>query len=80
MPSDIDQGLSISSMWSMSTIGLSGVVAGRQCAHETGSASVMAGQPFAVSAMGDSMDSDLLPELSVKTWVAATHTHGRSYR
>ena len=25
--------------------------------------------------MGDSMDSDLLPELAGETWVAATHLH-----
>ena len=30
-------------------------------------------QPFASSEMGDSMDADLLPELSGETWVAATH-------
>ena len=29
-------------------------------------------QPFASSEMGDSMDVDLLPELSGETWVAAT--------
>ena len=29
-------------------------------------------QPFASSEMGDSMDADLLPELSGETWVAAT--------
>ena len=36
---------------------------------EIESTSAMVDQPFAASAMGDSMDSDLLPE----TWVAATH-------
>ena len=30
-------------------------------------------QPFASSKMGDSMDADLLPELSGETWVAATY-------
>ena len=30
-------------------------------------------QPFASSEMGDSMDADLLPELSGETWVAATY-------
>ena len=37
------------------------------------STSVMGDQPFAASAMGDSMDSHLLPELSGKTCVAAIH-------
>ena len=41
--------------------------------RETESMSVMVDQPFASSAMGDSMDSDLLPELSGQKWVAATH-------
>ena len=40
-------------------------------AIETGSISELADQPFGTSAMGDSMDSDLLPELSGETWVAA---------
>ena len=30
-------------------------------------------QPFASSEMGDSMDADLLPELSGETWVGATY-------
>ena len=30
----------------------------------------MVDQPFAVSEMGESMDADLLPELSGETWVA----------
>ena len=42
-------------------------------AHETGSTSDMLDQPFASSEMGHSMDSDLLPELSGETWVAAIH-------
>ena len=33
--------------------------------------SVLMDQPFASSEMGDSMDADLLPELSGKTWVAS---------
>ena len=33
-------------------------------------------QPFASSEMGDSMDVDLLPELSGETWVAATLLEG----
>ena len=36
---------------------------------ETSSTSAMTDQPFAESAMGDSMDTDLLPE----TWVATVH-------
>ena len=35
--------------------------------------SALLDQPFASSAMGDSMDADLLPELSGETWVAATY-------
>ena len=35
------------------------------------STSALLDQPFASSAMGDSMDADLLPELSRETWVAA---------
>ena len=37
------------------------------------SSSGLLDQPFASSAMGDSMDADLLPELSGETWVAATY-------
>ena len=33
-------------------------------------------QPFASSEMGESMDTDLLPELSGKTWVASTLLDG----
>ena len=36
------------------------------------STTVLLDQPFASSEMGDSMDVDLLPELSGETWVAAT--------
>ena len=32
-------------------------------------------QPFAFLEMGDSMDVDLLPELSGETWVVATYMH-----
>ena len=38
---------------------------------ELGSSSVLQDQPFASSEMGDSMDADLLPELSGETWVAS---------
>ena len=38
--------------------------------------SVLLDQPFASSEMGDSMDADLLPELSGETWVAATSLEG----
>ena len=37
-----------------------------------GSTSVLLDQPFASSEMGDSMDTDLMPDLSGETWVAAT--------
>ena len=40
---------------------------------ETSSTSAMTDQPFTESAMGDSMDTDLLPEMSGETWVAAVH-------
>ena len=40
---------------------------------ETSSTSAMTDQPFAESAMGDSMDTDLLPEMSCETWVATVH-------
>ena len=36
---------------------------------ETISTSELAEQPFAESAMGDSMDANLLPELSGETWL-----------
>ena len=41
---------------------------------DSGYTSELADQPFTESAMGDSMDSDLLPELSGETWVAATQS------
>ena len=37
---------------------------------------VLLDQPFASSEMGDSMDADLLPELSGETWLAATLLEG----
>ena len=40
---------------------------------DSGSTSELAYQPFIQSAMGDSMESDLLPEQSGETWGAATH-------
>ena len=38
--------------------------------------SVLMDQPFALSEMGDSMDADLLPELSGETWVASALLEG----
>ena len=38
---------------------------------EADTQSLLVDQPFASSEMGDSMDSDLLPELSGETWVAS---------
>ena len=38
--------------------------------------SALVEQPFASSEMGESMDADLLPELSGETWVAATLLEG----
>ena len=35
---------------------------------------IVVDQPFAASEMGESMDADLLPELSGETWVAAALT------
>ena len=40
---------------------------------DAGSSSALMDQPFASSAMGDSMNADLLPELSGETWVAAIY-------
>ena len=40
-------------------------------AVEAETQSLLVGQPFASWEMGDSMDSDLLPELSRETWVAS---------
>ena len=45
---------------------------------ELDASSVLLDQPFASSEMGDSMDADLLPELSGETWVAATLSEGRT--
>ena len=39
---------------------------------DVGSTILLLDQPFASLKMGDSMDADLLPELSGETWVAAT--------
>ena len=38
---------------------------------DTDAQSLLLDQPFATSEMGDSMDADLLPELSGETWVAS---------
>ena len=38
---------------------------------DTDAQSLLVDQPFATSEMGDSMDADLLPELSGETWVAS---------
>ena len=43
---------------------------------ELDASSVLLDQPFTSSEMGDSMDADLLPELSGETWVAATLWEG----
>ena len=40
------------------------------------STTVLLDQPFASSEMGDSMDADVLPELSGETWVAAKLLEG----
>ena len=47
------------------------VSAGDLPADEAETHSLLVDQPFASSEMGDSMDSDLLPELSGETWVAS---------
>ena len=41
----------------------------------TSSTSDLAEQPFAASALGDSMDTDLLPVLSGESWLAAIHLY-----
>ena len=43
---------------------------------ELDTSSVLLEQPFSSSEMGDSMDAELLPELSGETWVAATLLEG----
>ena len=43
----------------------------RMAAVEAETQSLLVDQPFATLEMGDSMDSDLLPELSGETWVAS---------
>ena len=57
----------------MFAAGLSGVLAGGagRRGRPEGPTSTLLDQLFASSAMGDSMDADLLPELSGETWVAA---------
>ena len=40
--------------------------------NDVDTTTVLLDQPFASLEMGDSMDSDLLPELSGETWMAAT--------
>ena len=40
--------------------------------NDVDTTTVLLDQPFASSEMGDSIDADLLPELSGETWVAAT--------
>ena len=42
-------------------------------ANDTDSSTKLLDHPFESSEMGDSMDADLLPELSGETWVAATY-------
>ena len=42
-------------------------------ADDAGSTTELLDQPFASLEMGDSMDADLLPELSREMWVAATY-------
>ena len=42
---------------------------------ETTSTTAMTDQPLAESTMGDSIDTDLLPEMSGEIWVAAVHNH-----
>ena len=54
-------------MWTVYEAGLSGIVS------RFDSTTALLDQPFASSEMGDSMDADLLPELSGETWVAATY-------
>ena len=45
---------------------------------ELDDSSVLLDQPFTSLEMGDSMDADLLPELSGETWVAATLLEGHT--
>ena len=42
---------------------------------EADTQSLLVDQPFGTSEMGDSMDADLLPELSGETWVASALLH-----
>ena len=55
----------------MSATGLCPVSAADLPATDVETQSVLIDQPFASSEMGDSMDADLLPELSGETWVAS---------
>ena len=57
-------------MWTVYEARLSGIVSRLQV-DGMDSTSALLDQPFASSEMGDSMDADLLPELSGETWVAA---------
>ena len=41
--------------------------------NDVDSRTVLLDQPFASTEMGDSMDADLVPELSGETWVAARY-------
>ena len=45
---------------------------------ELDSSSVLLDQPFGSSELGDSMDADLLPELSGESWLAATLLDGHT--
>ena len=60
----------------MSEAGLSGILFRFFRVSDVDATSVLLDQPFASSEMGDSMDADLLPELSGVTWVAATLLEG----
>ena len=60
-------------MWSVSTSRLSGV--GKDSPTSDNNEEIeMVDQPFAASEIGESMDADLLPELSGETWVASALT------
>ena len=47
-------------------------------ADNTDSPAELLDEPFESSEMGDSMDADLLPELSGETWVVATYLEERT--
>ena len=59
-------------MWPVLAAGLSSIIVGEERRGLRIVISIM-DQPFASSAMGDSMDADLLPELSGETWMASTY-------